>query len=36
MLANPTGATFENVSPMPFTVRVLVSLFGLEVGGKGT
>lgn len=25
VLANPTGATFDNVSPMPFTVRVLVS-----------
>lgn len=25
ILANPTGATFDNVSPMPFTVRVLVS-----------
>jgi hypothetical protein len=30
VLANPTGATFENVSPMPFTVRVLVSFVRFE------
>ena len=25
-ISNPTGSTFDNQSPMPFTVRVLVSL----------
>jgi hypothetical protein len=34
ILANPTGATFDNVSPMPFTVRVLVSCPVCKFGGK--
>ncbi|KAG7529435.1 hypothetical protein FFLO_05663 [Filobasidium floriforme] len=31
VLANPTGATFENVSPMPFTVRVLLNTVGVVI-----